>query len=134
MQIVSGEALRNDKVLVESFYALAEDTFGLQLKAWADAGFWTSSYKCFAFVDDGKVVANVSGSTVTLFIDGKNVKAVQIGTVMTHPSYRGRGLSRQLMHTLLGHYDEVDLFYLFANSTVLDFYPKFGFEKRVQAT
>lgn len=134
MQIVSGEALRNDKVLVESFYALAEDTFVLQFKAWADAGFWTSSYKCFAFVDDGKVVANVSGNIVTLFIDGKNVKAVQIGTVMTHPSYRGRGLSRQLMHTLLGHCDEVDLFYLFANSTVLDFYPKFGFEKRVQAT
>lgn len=134
MEIVSGEALRHDQRLVESFYTLAEDTFGLQFKEWADAGFWTSSYRCFAAVDKGKVVANVSGSSVTLVIDGKDIHAVQIGTVMTHPDYRGRGLSRKLMLSLLDYYNDVDLFYLFANETVLDFYPKFGFEERSQAS
>jgi hypothetical protein len=60
------------------------------------------------------------------------VKAVQLGTVMTHPDYRNKGLSAQLMEKVLHEYEpKCEFIYLFANSSVLNFYPKFGF-KRVQ--
>ncbi|GIO00553.1 hypothetical protein J5TS2_12210 [Brevibacillus halotolerans] len=49
---------------------------------------------------------------------------------MTHPDYRNKGLSGKLMHYIIDKYEkECDFIYLFANETVLDFYPKFGFEK-----
>lgn len=60
---------------------------------------------------------------------GKEYKAIQIGTVMTHPDYRNQGLSRKLMNYIIDQYEkEYDFIYLFANDTVLDFYPKFGFQ------
>lgn len=49
---------------------------------------------------------------------------------MTHPDYRNKGLSKQLMNKVLIEYENVmDVFYLYANDSVLDFYPKFGFQK-----
>ncbi|EAD2488429.1 N-acetyltransferase, partial [Listeria monocytogenes] len=54
----------------------------------------------------------------------------QIGTVMTHPNYRGQGLAKNLLNHVIAKYeDQYDFLYLFANDTVLDFYPKFGFER-----
>ncbi|EAC4284384.1 N-acetyltransferase, partial [Listeria monocytogenes] len=56
--------------------------------------------------------------------------ALQIGTVMTHPNYRGQGLAKNLLNHVIAKYeDQYDFLYLFANDTVLDFYPKFGFER-----
>ncbi|HBL6244492.1 TPA: GNAT family N-acetyltransferase, partial [Listeria monocytogenes] len=53
-----------------------------------------------------------------------------IGTVMTHPNYRGQGLAKNLLNHVIAKYeDQYDFLYLFANDTVLDFYPKFGFER-----
>ncbi|EAE9960702.1 N-acetyltransferase, partial [Listeria monocytogenes] len=52
------------------------------------------------------------------------------GTVMTHPNYRGQGLAKNLLNHVIAKYeDQYDFLYLFANDTVLDFYPKFGFER-----
>ncbi|HEM2287528.1 TPA: GNAT family N-acetyltransferase, partial [Listeria monocytogenes] len=51
-------------------------------------------------------------------------------TVMTHPNYRGQGLAKNLLNHVIAKYeDQYDFLYLFANDTVLDFYPKFGFER-----
>ena len=62
-------------------------------------------------------------------IEGKQKCALQVGTVMTHPDYRNRGLSKSLMNKVLEEYkNKYDFMYLFANESVLDFYPKFGFE------
>src|SRR5690606_30122657 len=61
-------------------------------------------------------------------ISGKKLKAAQIGAVSTLPEFRNKGLSRQLMNYILEAYKEkVDFFFLYANDSVLDFYPKFGF-------
>ncbi|EAG4992140.1 N-acetyltransferase, partial [Listeria monocytogenes] len=50
--------------------------------------------------------------------------------VMTHPNYRGQGLAKNLLNHVIAKYeDQYDFLYLFANDTVLDFYPKFGFER-----
>ena len=126
---------RDNEKLRDSFFSLAKKTFDLQFEEWYEKGYWKDSYNCFSIVHGDKVVANVSGTELNLLINGKSYKALQIGTVMTDPDYQGQGLSKQLMNALLAHYEkEIDIFYLFANETVLNFYTKFGFEKRDQST
>jgi len=66
---------------------------------------------------------------MTVFVNSKKLKAIQIGAVGTIPEYRNRGFARQLMEYVVDTYqEEFDLFFLFANNSVLDFYPKFGFK------
>lgn len=126
---------RENKQLRESFFELATKTFDLHFEEWYEKGYWGDFFECFSIVDGNKVVANVSVSKVGLLIEGKSYKGLQIGTVMTDPDYQGQGLSKQLMNALLAKYEkEVDILYLFANETVLQFYTKFGFEKRSQST
>ncbi len=65
-----------------------------------------------------------------LLIDGKRKEAIQLGTVMTDPDYRGQGLAGCLMKRVVTAYEGCcDFIYLFANHAVLDFYPKFGFNR-----
>jgi hypothetical protein len=65
-----------------------------------------------------------------VIINDKQYKGIQIGAVGTLPELRNQGLSRRLMELLIDKYSsEVDLFFLFANDSVMDFYPKFGFQK-----
>ena len=52
---------------------------------------------------------------------------------MTDPAYRGQGLSRTLLEEVLKDWAEYcDCLYLFANSSVLGFYPKFGFARTTE--
>jgi GNAT superfamily N-acetyltransferase len=119
---------KHNEKLRNSFNQLAISTFGIQFETWYQHGFWTEKYIPYSFIKNEIVVANVSVNLVSLVIKGKVKQAVQIGTVMTHPDYRNQGLSRKLMELVLEDYKTVDLVYLFANQSVLDFYPKFGFE------
>lgn len=49
---------------------------------------------------------------------------------MTDPDYRGRGLSCWLIDRVLEDFEQqVDFVFLYANDSVLDFYPKFGFKR-----
>lgn len=49
---------------------------------------------------------------------------------MTDPDYRGRGLSRWLIDRVLEDFEQqVDFIFLYANDSVLDFYPKLGFKR-----
>lgn len=120
---------KDDTHLRESFNQLAEQTFGIQFESWYQHGYWTEKYQPYSFVDKGKVVANVSVNIINLVIHHEVKQAIQIGTVMTHPDYRNNGLSKMLMDRVLEDFKNVDLFYLFANQSVLEFYPKFGFER-----
>ncbi len=114
-------------ILRRSFNELAKETFGIQFEDWFDLGYWSDKYIPYSFADGEKVVANASANLIRFSGEGKDWKAVQVGTVMTHRDYRHQGLARQLMERILEDYKEADFIYLFANSTVLDFYPKFGF-------
>lgn len=52
---------------------------------------------------------------------------------MTDPQYRCRGLSAALIQEVLQEWrDRCNGFYLYANQTVLDFYPRFGFERAIE--
>lgn len=134
MKLIKGDAVRNNKSMKESFFRLGHATFGLQYEQWDKYGYWDESYTSYAFEDEGEIVANVSTSEATMVLDRKPYKAVQIGGVMTDPKYRGQGLSRKLMEKVIEDALDADIIYLFANASVLDFYPKFGFEKRTQST
>ncbi|MED2009017.1 GNAT family N-acetyltransferase [Brevibacillus borstelensis] len=120
---------KTNEALRRSLSELAASTFGIQFETWYQKGFWNERYIPFSFVEGETVVANVSVNLLSLIMDGEKKKAIQIGTVMTHPEYRKQGLSARLMNKVLEEYEnQYDFMYLFANKTVLDFYPRFGFK------
>jgi len=110
-----------------SFNQLASETFGIDFEEWYQKGYWNNRYIPYSFANGDRVVANISVNLIDFVMKGEEKKAIQIGTVMTHPDYRGQGLSKQLMNRVLEDYKDYDFIYLFANETVLNFYPKFGF-------
>ncbi|MFC3745625.1 GNAT family N-acetyltransferase [Paenibacillus sp. GCM10012306] len=122
-------AYKDNKAYRDSFNQLTTLAFDINFEVWYQKGFWDDRYICYSFLRDSKVIANVSVSKMDVVINGLNKKAIQIGTVITHPDFRGKGLSRALMNHVLNIYEqECDIFFLFANSTAINFYPKFGFE------
>ncbi|HWI48144.1 MAG TPA: GNAT family N-acetyltransferase [Rummeliibacillus sp.] len=114
----------------ESFNELAKLVFGIDFKKWYEKGCWNDNYICYSFADGDQIIANASISKMTIVSNGKEYHAIQVGTVMTHPDYRNQGLSKKLMDHIIEQYEkEYDFIYLFANDSVLDFYPKFGFKR-----
>ncbi|UNK16398.1 GNAT family N-acetyltransferase [Paenibacillus sp. N3/727] len=121
---------KNNETYKESFTELAKMIFEIDFKKWYEKGCWNDNYICYSYVDRDKVIANASITKMTVVSNGKEYKAIQVGTVMTHPDYRNQGLSGKLMNHIIEKYEkEYDFIYLFANESVLDFYPKFGFVK-----
>lgn len=119
---------KENTALRASFNELAEKTFGLNFEAWYRAGFWGGDYIPFSAVVGSRVIANVSVNHMRFVKDGRERFYLQLGTVMTDKEYRMQGLSRRLMEWIFKEYEgRVDGIYLFANDTVLDFYPRFGF-------
>ncbi|KGP91789.1 hypothetical protein N780_15530 [Pontibacillus chungwhensis BH030062] len=133
LQLVSN--YKDDAKKRKSFNDLAILTFGISFEEWYQKGFWNERYIPYSFVQGDQVIANVSVNLIDLVIDGQLRMAVQVGTVMTHPDYRNQGLSSRLMKKVLQEYEDAcDFFYLFANQSVLDFYPKFGFQEVKEQT
>ncbi|PAB60358.1 GNAT family N-acetyltransferase [Anaeromicrobium sediminis] len=118
------------EVYRKSFNELAKNTFGLNFEEWYQNGYLGDKYIAYSYLQDDKIIANVSVNKMNLVMDGKIKKAIQIGTVMTDSKYRNMGLAAKLMNHVIQKYENsCDLIYLFANDSVLEFYPKFGFEK-----
>jgi len=128
MQILS-DYFEND-ALRASFRRLALDTFGLDFEPWYQSGAFHGRYHPFSVEEDGEILANISANEFCLCVEGKIAKAMQLGTVMTRKEHRGRGLARRLMEYALPLLRErSDFIFLFANDTVLGFYPRFGFRR-----
>lgn len=112
-----------------SFNALTEKTFGFNFEHWYQSGYWTNQYLPYSILDGHRVVSNVSVNLMDFEVCGKPKRLIQLGTVMTDPDYRNQGLSRVLMDIVMAEWkDKCDFIYLFANDSVLSFYPKFGFQ------
>lgn len=127
-QIALHQNVREDGALREGFFALARQVFGLDFASWYRAGWWTDRYVPHVLTVDGRVAANISVNIIDTLREGAPRRYLQLGTVMTDPAYRGRGLSRRLMEAVLDQWrDRCDGMYLYANDSVLDFYPRFGF-------
>jgi GNAT superfamily N-acetyltransferase len=122
---------RDEDSMRNSFFTFTKRVFpSLDFTEWYNKGFWADAYIPFSIVESGRVVSNVSISKMNIFLNGKSINAIQIGTVGTLPAYRNKGLSRYLMEYVINLYkDDIDFYYLFANDTVTEFYPKFGFKR-----
>ncbi|MEM9649714.1 MAG: GNAT family N-acetyltransferase, partial [Bacteroidota bacterium] len=119
---------KNNPELRNSFNNLAKVTFGLNFENWYREGFWGDNYIPYALLYKDKIVSNVSVTKIDFNIENEQKTGIQIGTVMTDPSYRRLGLSKFLMEQVISEWrDKSDFIYLFANNSVLDFYPKFNF-------
>ena len=130
MNIIHG--YRHDKALRDSFNALAEQTFGLNFEGWYQNGFWGENYDPHSVVIGGKVVSNVSVNRTDLVFGGRRYRILQLGTVMTDEAHRGKGYGRAIMAYIEREYADADGVYLFANDTVVDYYPRFGFRPAVE--
>lgn len=120
--------VKDEPELRESFFALADRVFALPFANWYRKGCWTDSYVPYSLVRGKQVVANASVNRMEMIWRGRIRRYIQIGTVMTDEQYRNRGLARRLLQEILSDWQtESDGIFLFANDTVLDFYPRFGF-------
>lgn len=130
MNLTIEKNYRDNEALRASFNKLAENTFGLNFENWYQNGFWKDNYIPYSVVIDGEVVSNVSVNACYMNYKGKEVKLIQLGTVMTKADQRGKGYSRMLMEEVMKDYEgKVDGMYLWGNDSVIDFYPKFGFKE-----
>lgn len=100
------KSVRTSGAVRASYNELTAKIFGFTFVAWYREGFWTDKNIPYVLRDGTKVISNVS---VT-------------------PIYRGRGLARILISEILKDWrDRCDAMFLFANESVPDFYPRFGF-------
>lgn len=122
---------RTNNELRKSFNELSIKTFGLDFEDWYQNGYWKENYLPYVCVKDNKVVANVSANPMQFNMAGKQLKLIQLGTVMTEENERNQGLIRKLMEKIEQDFqDKADGFFLFGGDDVLEFYPKFGFCKK----
>ncbi|MGZ9585841.1 GNAT family N-acetyltransferase [Paenibacillus marinisediminis] len=125
--------VRDNEHARASFNRLAEETFGLQFESWYQNGYWGDSYVPHALLDGDAVVSNISVNVIDTTWNGQKKRYVQLGTVMTAASHRQQGLSSWLMNRVLSEWsDKCDAIYLFANDSVIDYYPRFGFERATE--
>lgn len=118
-----------------AFNALTLRTFGFSFEEWYRAGYGSANNIPYTLFDGAKAVANVSVNLMDVVYAGKKRRYIQLGTVMTEESFRGRGLCSRLMQTVLAQWSQrCDAMLLFANRCALDFYPRFGFERQKQAS
>lgn len=119
---------KNNKDIRTSFNNLTEVTYGFNFEEWYQNGFWGDRYIPYSLLDGDKVISNVSVNVIEFIIEGEKKIGIQIGTVMTDKGYRNQGLNKFIMEQVLDEWkDRSDFIYLFANDSVLDFYPKFNF-------
>jgi len=119
---------QDNEALRHSFNQLAKMTFGISFEDWYQNGYWTDSYIPYSMVHHGEVIANVSVNRTSFLLDKEKKVFIQLGTVMTKEGYRNQGFIRKLMLEIDKDFSGVEGIYLFANDSVLDFYPKFGFK------
>lgn len=124
--------IRND-ALRHQLNALTRKTFGFDFEKWVANGYYEGDYIPYSFVENGKMLSNVSANRMRFLQNGVERNYIQIGTVMTDEVHRNKGLARRLIEYVVAEYkDKCDGIYLFANLEALGFYRKTGFSEGVK--
>ena len=122
-----------DDTLRHALNDLTKKTFGFDFEDWVTGGYFEGDYIPYSFIENGKVISNVSANRMTFLQNGVERNYIQIGTVMTDEAYRRQGLAKKLMdHVVKQYKDSCDGFYLFANPDAVDFYNRCGFSKETE--
>ena len=131
MELVS-DYMRDD-TLRHALNDLTKKTFGFDFEDWVTGGYFEGDYIPYSFIEDGKIISNVSANSMTFLQNGVDRNYIQIGTVMTDEAYRRQGLAKKLMEHVIKQYkDDCDGFYLFANPDAVVFYNRCGFSKETE--
>lgn len=129
MNYIYNIKVKENDAIRASFNELTRKTFGFDFVNWYEAGQWGDFYIPHVLLDGDKVISNVSVNLMQFDVAGVKKNYIQLGTVMTDEAYQGKGLNREIMERILEEYTgKVDGIYLFGNDSVLQYYPKFGFE------
>lgn len=121
-------AYQANETLRKSFNAMTFDFWEFTFEPYYLSGYWDDSCLIFSLFEEETIVAHTTLSLFHTHTPEKQLFLGQLGTVMTAPTHTKQGLSRFLMEYIFDAYrDQLDGYFLFANETVLDFYPKFGF-------
>ena len=116
--------------LRESYFHLANTIFGLNFDKWYASGYWDDKFIPYVLYDGDLAVSSAGVCVNDILWRGRRKRYVQLSTVMTLPEYRNKGLNRWLIEYVLNEWSDLcDAVYLLANDTVVDFYPKFGFDE-----
>ena len=108
---------------------LTRKTFGFDFNWWVNGGYFEGDYIPYSFVEDCKIISNVSANMMRFKQNGKVKNYIQIGTVMTDESHRKQGLAAKLMKHVAEKYEkDFDGIYLFGDLSALEFYQKCGFK------
>ena len=112
----------------ESYFNLAHKVFGVNFRPWYQSGFCSESFIPYTLYTNGIAVSSVGVVLNNFKWGGKLKRYAQISTVMTESSHRMQGLGRWLLETVIEEWKKkCDAVYLYANDSVVDFYPMFGF-------
>ncbi|TYQ16171.1 UNVERIFIED_CONTAM: putative acyltransferase [Acetivibrio alkalicellulosi] len=117
----------NDKAYQNMLNNLLKNIF-LDFQFWYDLNLWDENYESYSIIEQGEIISNVCVFKTQILFNNKKYSALSIGAVATKEEHRNRGLSRRLINHIINKYDSFPM-YLSANDGVVNFYPKFGFER-----
>lgn len=119
---------KNNSELRNSFYQQTQKIWKFDFGKWYDSGYWGNNCLLYSLFDGNKLVSHVTVSIIDFIILDERKRFIQLGTVSTDISYRKQGLNRFLIEKILHEWkDKSDMIYLYANDSVLNYYPLFGF-------
>lgn len=122
-----------DPELRHALNELTQQVFGFDFENWVTKGYFQGDYIPWSLMDGDKMVCNVSANAMEFVENGVSRRYIQLGTVMTHPDYRNKGLASSLMRYVLSIYTPAwDGIYLFGDLHALDFYRNLGFSQEIE--
>lgn len=133
MELISN--YMRDGALRHALNDLTQKTFCFNFEDWVTGGYFEGDYIPYSFIEDGKILANVSANRMQFMQNGIEKNYIQLGTVMTDEAYRRQGLAAKLIKHVVSIYEKnCDGIYLFGNLDALGFYRKMGFKEGLQYT
>ncbi len=113
--------------------ALMRRVFDFDFDFWYHLGYWTPAYESSSMIDENRMLAHVGLCRLRLRVAGREFSSIQLNGVCSSPEERGKGHVRRLLDGVLRRYSGTPAF-LFANGSVTEFYPKFGFRPVREST
>lgn len=133
MELISN--YMRDGALRHALNDLTQKTFCFNFEDWVTGGYFEGDYIPYSFIEDGKILANVSANRMQFMQNGIEKNYIQLGMVMTDETYRRQGLAAKLIKHVVSIYEKnCDGIYLFGNLDALGFYRKMGFKEGLQYT
>lgn len=109
---------------------LTQRIFGFTFEKWYQKGYWKSNCIPYSLLLNNTIVTHLTLSLIQFRHHNQIVRYLQLGTVLTHETYRHLGLSKALIDYVIHEWeDQCDCIYLYANDEVVHFYPRFGFKE-----